>query len=295
MKIYLLLAIILLQNIYGCSQNAGTDINVMPKNFKIIIPFEINKRGIIINTYWGAGKIKNELLWDNNSPTWANEEVISNNKSISISKKYFYATTTANGTSIHGNIYNCDSISLDQVTFMNVPFYKIADKMKGVFGENLISKGVWEINFKKQEMIFTSSIDSLPDFNKAELFPSSFTNDVITIPVSFRNNITENVELDFGFNDGIVLPNSDFLKISKGCDRIYKRELQLSTPGNKSLVETTNALDTIQIQGNMFETVITTDKLSQEKLIGRGFFETFEFVIFDYKNKLFYVSKNKHQ
>ena len=74
MKISLTLGMILLQTIYGCCQNIDLDINVKPTSFKMLISFETNNRGIIIDTYWGANKIKNELLWDNNSPTWANEK-----------------------------------------------------------------------------------------------------------------------------------------------------------------------------------------------------------------------------
>jgi hypothetical protein len=211
-----------------------------------------------------------------------------------MSKTFFYSTTTADGTPLHGNIYACDSISLGQVTFVNVPFYKIADQMEGAFGENLISKGVWEINFKKKEMIFASSTDSLQDLEQAELFSSNFTDNRIKISVSFRNNKTEDVALDFGFNGGILLPNSDFLQITKGCNNIYKKDLQFSTPTTKNILETTNAFDTIRIQKNMFKTFISTNKLAVEKSIGRGFFAYFEFVIFDYKNKLFYVSKRKN-
>jgi hypothetical protein len=286
MKIYLTLGMILLQTIYGCCQNIDLDIIVKPASFKMLIPFETNNRGIIIDTYWGANKIKNELLWDNNSPTWANEKVTIDNKSISRSKNFFYSTSTADGRPIQGNIYSCDSISLGQVTFVNVPFYKISDQMKGVFGDNLISKGVWEIDFRERKMIFASSIDSL--------FSSNFTNDGIKISINFRNNIRKDVELDFGFSGGILLPISDFIKINRGNNKRYKSDLQFSTPGSKHILENTQAMDTIQIQKNMFRTIIITNKLAKEKLIGLGFFEQFEFVIFDYKNKLFYVSKKKN-
>ena len=294
MKISLTLGMILLQTIYGCCQNIDLDINVKPTSFKMLISFETNNRGIIIDTYWGANKIKNELLWDNNSPTWANEKVTSDNKSILRSKNFFYSTTTADGRPIQGNIYSCDSISLGQVTFVNVPFYKISDQMKGVFGDNLISKGVWEIDFRERKMIFASSIDSMKDLEQAELFSSNFTNDGIKISVSFRNNISEDVELDFGFNGGILLPISDFIQITKENNNRYKSDLQFSTPSSKQILENTQAMDTIRIQKNMFSTIIITNKLAKEKLIGLGFFEQFEFVIFDYKNKLFYVSKKKN-
>jgi len=292
-KIGLALGLISLQAIYGCPQNEDPVIAVRPESFKMTIPFEINTTGIIIDTYWGADKIRHELLWDNHSPTWANGKVIRGNKSISKSKKTFYSTTTADGSIIRGNVYRCDSISLGPVTFSNVPFYNISDQMEGVFGENLITKGAWEINFKEQTMTFASSIDSLKDLDQAEIFPSNFTDNAIKISAGFRNNKTEDLEVDFGFNGLILLPGTDFIEISKGNKAIRKGSLRFSTPGSKNVLEVTEAYDSIQIQKNNYRTIIATNKLVKEKLIGRGFFVRFEFVIFDYKNQLFYVSRKK--
>ena len=288
--IYLSLAITLLQTIHANSQHTDLYVDVKPKSFKINIPFEINNRGIIIKTYWGADKAQNDLLWDNNSPSWANEMIITNTRSVTRSKNFAYSTTTASGTPIYGDVYNCDSISVGQVTFVNVPLYEISDPMKGVFGINLISKGFWEINFKKREMIFASSIDSLKDLSQTEPFSSNFNNDEIKVPLKFRNNVVEDVELDFGYNGSILLPTSDFLQITRGYINLIKRDLRFSTPGNNSDLENTLAFDTVRINKHAFKTVIYTNKLATEKLIGLAFFEPFEFVIFDYRNKLVYVS-----
>ena len=277
----------------GRSQDAGLAIEIIPKSFKIVVPFEVNNKGIIFETFWGSDKAKYELLWDNNSPTWVNEKVIRESKSILKIKNISYSTTTANGESIHGDVYNCDSISLKQVTFKNVPFYEISDQMKGVFGENLISRGIWEINFKNKLMVFTSSIDSLEDIKNAELLPSKFANNVITIIITFHNKVRKNVELDFGFNGGILLPTSDFSEVTKGNNRIYKRDLQFSSPGSANILETTNAYDTVLMHKMTLTTFISTNSRVKDKLIGRAFFEKFDFVIFDYKNRLFYISKKK--
>ena len=277
----------------GRSQDAGLAIEIIPKSFKIVVPFEVNNKGIIFETFWGSDKAKYELLWDNNSPTWVNEKVIRESKSILKIKNISYSTTTANGESIHGDVYNCDSISLKQVTFKNVPFYEISDQMKGVFGENLISRGIWEINFKNKLMVFTSSIDSLEDIKNAELLPSKFANNVITIIITFHNKVRKNVELDFGFNGGILLPTSDFSEVTKGNNKIYKRDLQFSSPGSANILETTNAYDTVLMHKMTLTTFISTNSRVKDKLIGRAFFEKFDFVIFDYKNRLFYISKKK--
>jgi hypothetical protein len=179
------------------------------------------------------------------------------------------------------------------VTFKNVPFYEISDQATGVFGENLISNGVWEINFKKDKITFSSTIDSPEDLGQAELFPSSYTDDGIKIPVTFPNNKTEDVDLDFGFNGTILLPKAEFTTFTSKTRAVLKEDLRFSTPTNKSILENIEALDSIRIHEKTFTVVMSTNDLARERLIGLGFFERFEFVIFDYKNKLFYVSKKK--
>jgi hypothetical protein len=286
---------VLLQTICGCAQNTGSPVRVKPHIFITKIPLKINDRGIMINTWWGTNKTPVELLWDNNSPTWVNEKVISNVKDITKSKKFLYSTTTADGSYIRGNIYTCDSIGIGGITFTNVSFYKIPDPLSGAIGNNIISNGVWEINFKNKEILFASCVDSLTDKQWAEAFASTFSREGIKIPVSFRNNITEEMDLDFGFNYDILLPNSDFDKITRGNNKAYKDSLGFSTPGSHHAVEVRHALDSIGIQKNYFFTNIATNKLARERLIGLPFFEHFDFVIFDYKNKLFYVSKERRQ
>jgi hypothetical protein len=293
LKNYLILGVVTM-SICACSQSIDLDVNIVPESFKILIPFEISRNGVVISTYWGKDKIENKLLWDNLSPTWVNDKVVSNLKSISKSKKIHYYGTTTDGADIRGPVYNCDSISVGRVTFVGVPFYKISGEMKGVFGDNMISKGVWEINLRKREMIFTSTVDSLKgDLNQAELFPAKFADDGIKIPVSFRNDKVDDVGLDFGYLGAILLPMSDFLEIEKGNANVVKSEHNFSTPNVKTMVEGIDALDTIKIKKNIFRTVIVTNKLVKAKLIGLDFFSQFEFVIFDYKNKLFYVSKKR--
>lgn len=293
MKVLLTLWIISLQTIYVSCQNTGANIIVKPATFKIAIPFKINNRGIIIDTYWGASKTRNELLWDNNSPTWANEKVIADNKSISVSKKFFYSTTTADGTPIHGRIYNSDSISLGTITFTNVPFYEINDELNGALGDNMISKGVWEINFRNKEITFASTVDSLKGIDSAELFPAKFTDNGIKLAISFSNNINEDVDIDLGFDGFILLPDADFFKIATCNKCVYADSLRFSTPGSNRLVQSYHISDFITIGANKFATKIYNNKLVREKLIGLRFFETFDFVIFDYRNKLFYVSKKR--
>ncbi len=283
----------------GCAQNIGTNITVAPKHFKIQIPYEVDNVGIILNTFWGSDKINHKLYLDNDSPTWTNNNVIQNNKSVSKSKDFSYRTSVADGTFIHGDVYVCDSISLGQVTFKNFGFYKISgethagknEKVEGALGENLLSEGIWKIDFKNKSITFASSIDSLGEMTDAQLFPCKFTDKAIEVEVTLRDKNTKKFELDLGFNGMMIMPLKEFTLIEIGNKRIYTDSRRFSTPSSFEVVENTHAFDTIKINRNYFLTTITTNKLIKETLIGRLFFERFEFLILDYLNKSVYVSK----
>jgi hypothetical protein len=284
----------------GCAQNVGTNITVAPEHFKIQFRYEVDNTGIILNTSWGADKTTHKLYLDNDSPTWTNNNVIQNNKSVSKSKDFSYRTTVADGTFVHDDVYICDSISLGLVTFKNFGFYKISgethagknEKIEGVLGENLLSKGIWKINFRSKIITFTSSIDSLGEMTNARLLPCKFTSKAIEVAVTLRNKTTRKFQLDLGFNGMMILPLREFTQIEIGNKGIYTDSSRFSSPSSFEVVENTHAFDTIKINRNYFLTTITTNKFIKETLIGRLFFERFEFLILDYINKSVYVSKN---
>ena len=141
----------------GCTHQINLGVSVSPKNFKIQTPFILTNRGIIINTYWGTDKRHHVLCLDNYSPSWINSALIKYDKSFSKSKDYNFNTSTADGTPIHGNIGICDSLTFENVTFTKAPFYVMQHKTEdntnddGVFGSELMSKGIWKIDFKQNE------------------------------------------------------------------------------------------------------------------------------------------------
>lgn len=287
----------------SCSKNIGKNITVSPKAFKIQIPLIENKNGFVINTAWGTNKTTHLLNWDNHSPTWGDNTIIQNNPSVTKSKEYQYRTSTADGTSIHGDVYVCNEITFGNINFKNVPFYNIpkqinkksANNTDGVFGEDLIAKGVWKFDFEKQIIIFASSMDSLDSVSEAFLIPSTFTDNTIQLEVKFTDRITRPVEIDFGYNGYIVLPSNDFKKIAEGNKRIYEDSLLFTTPASYQLIKSTEIFDSIMINKITFQTGISTNPLINEVLLGRKFFKHFEFVIFDYINKSIYLSKKEIQ
>lgn len=214
---------------------------------------------------------------------------------------YNYRTTTAEGASINGDVYMCNKISLGNVAFFNIPFYNIAqqktrqwnDKIVGVFGEELINKGIWEIDFKNESITFTSSIDSLKELSEAKVLPSRFNEGVIELDVLFQKNIRKALEIDMGYNGWILIPLKLFGIVSAGNKRRHADTLLFSTPGGSENVLNLSILDSIKIGKKFFPVSIASNQRNNEMLIGAGFFRQFEFVIFDYINGAVYVSNKK--
>ncbi len=282
----------------SCSKNIGKNITVSPKAFKIQIPLIENQNGFVINTAWGTNKTTHLLNWDNHSPTWGNNTIIQNNPSVTKSKEYQYRTSTADGTSIHGDVYVCNEITFGNINFKNVPFYNIpkqinkesANNTDGVFGEDLIAKGVWKFDFEKQIIIFASGMDSLDSVSEAFLIPSTFIDNTIQLEVKFTDRITRPVEIDFGYNGGIALPLKDFKNINEGNKMVIEGFQHFSTPAGSQLVKSETVSYGVMLDNYSFQTILSTNLLVKETLAGRDFFKHLGFVIFDYVNKAVYVS-----
>ena len=274
---------------------------VQPANFKIQIPARFNEYGVLINTYWGKDSIEHLLYWDNHSPSWADFNIVKDSATLKKSQMYNYRTATAEGASIQGDVYICNKISLGDVAFFNVPFYNIAqqktrqwnDKIAGVFGEELIDKGIWKIDFKNESIIFTSSLDSFKDLAGTSLLPSQFKDDIIEIEMSFRKNIKKTLEVDMGYNGDILVPLTLFNSVSLGNKRTLTDTLLFSTPGRSENVLNHLTLDSVKIGKNFFPVSIASNQSDKEMLLGAHFFKQFEFVIFDYINGAVYVSNKR--
>jgi len=282
----------------GCIQHIPPRVTVNPKHFSIQIPFQTDSKGIVIATYWGADKTEHKLYLDNHSPTWASSNIIRGNRSISKSKDFLYSTTTADGKVIAGEVYVCDNISIGQVNFINVPFYNISNetntgKTDGAIGENIMSEGIWKIDFKNHVINFASSIDSIKGLQEAGQLPAVFTSNAIEIEVSFRNKIMEKFELDLGYNGSAILPVAEFEPIVAGNKKVYTAAKRFSTPAGAVTIDNTIAVDSIRIGHQPFIIAISTNKLVKEKLLGRNFFDQFEFIVIDYPGKAVYLSKKQ--
>lgn len=293
--------IVLFFNTYSCSTYTGRNVTVTPRTFKIQMKLEENKNGFLVKTLWGENKTPHFLNWDNHSPTWGSNKIIRGNPSVTKSNEFKYRTSTADGTYIHGDVFKCAKIALGNVNFNDFLFYYIpeqknqenSEKVDGVFGEDLISTGIWEFDFKNKTITFASTIDSIGSLSQANLIPTTFENNTIQIKMKFGNDIMLPVEIDFGYNGDVLLPENEFATIAEGIRNIDNDSVRFSTPANSQIINRKLIFDSITIGNFSYLTSISTNPLISDALIGRTFFREHEFVIFDYVNKSVYISKKR--
>lgn len=281
-----------------CTRPAKTTTAVFPKHFFIEIPFQTDNRGIIVPTYWGAVRREYKLYLDNHSPSWVNEAILHNNTAVSKSKDFVYSTTTADGKVLQGDVYMCDRISIGAISFVNIPFYNISKEKNaaadGVIGESIMQHGIWKIDFKNNRLAIASDLDSIPGIAWSNPVQARFTGKAIELEIRFSNNNRQSISLDLGFNGSIILPSADFkLAIAPGRKTALEKR-RFSTPAGSGIVDDRSAMDRIHTGRQAFETLISSNELVKEKLIGLRFFKQFEFIVIDYPNKAVYLSKSRN-
>ena len=281
---------------FGCSNQMTPAITVSPKHFKVELPFILNGRGIIINTYWGTKKKHHVLCLDNYSPSWIKSSAIQYDKSFTKDNDVSFKTSTADGSPIQGDIGICDSLAFANIVFTKIPFYVMPGNSNenknddGVFGLDMMSKGIWKIDFKNSYLTFTSDIDSLQEISQAEIFPSTFNEQSIKTDVAFGNNIVKTMAIDLGFNGDFLLPLTEFDKLSNRSKAVTD-SARLSTPGSAGTVNSLLIFDTVNINHSWFHALVSSNKTVKEQLIGLLFFRRFDFIILDFINKRIYLPK----
>ena len=159
----------------------------------------------------------------------------------------------------------------------------------GVLGIDAMSGGIWKIDFKKEELTFASSVDSIEQTGEAEIFPTTFSEHAITIEVRFGNNV-ETMAVDLGYNGDLLLPLNEFKKFALPNKTLFN-VAKFNTPTSQNVVNNLSIIDTINISHNWFSAIISSNELVKEKLIGLAFFRRFDYVIFDFVNKRIYTPR----
>jgi predicted aspartyl protease len=106
--------------------------------------------------------------------------------------------------------------------------------------------------------------------------------------LGFKGGGTKLLQLDLGFNGGLLLPSKDFRQLTRGSLHIDTQMKQFSTPGSTNELKTSIVSDTVYIGKVPFATVVCANELASERLIGLGFFQHFEWLILDYKARRVY-------
>jgi hypothetical protein len=287
---------ILICSTLGCNRQMNSAISISPKDFKVQNIFYINSRGILVNTYWGSEKRYHVLCLDNYSPSWIKSSKINYDKSFIKSGNLSFKTSTLDGTQIQGDVGICDSLTFENIAFRKIPFYIMPNNPgdnksdDGVFGGDLMSKGIWKIDFKKNELTFASNIDSFKETSQAEVIPAVFDQWSVTIDVKFGGNVIIPMAIDLGYNGELLMPLKEFNKISSQ-KKTFATPAKFSTPGSDNVINRLSIFDTINIHHNWFLTIVSSNETIKERLIGLPFFMRFDFVIFDFINKQIYTAK----
>jgi predicted aspartyl protease len=287
---------LLISAAFGCGNQMNSDIDISAKHFKVRTPFILNGRGIIINTYWGSEKKHHVLCLDNYSPSWIKDSLIQYDQSFIKSGNPGFKTFTADGSSIQGDVGICDSLSFANIVFIKVPFYVMPNNPKdnknddGVIGIDVMSKAIWKIDFKNYELTFASSIDSFREISQAEVFPATFNEQSITVEVDFGNNNVKTMAIDLGYNGYMLMPLTEFNKISS-TNKIFTNPGTFATPASENSVNNLSISDTVNIDHNWFFTIVSSNETAKERLIGLDFFKRFDYVLFDFINKQIYIPK----
>ena len=140
---------------------------------------------------------------------------------------------------MRGNVYLCDSIRLGKVKFDNAVIYDISQPIlngwnrSGVteaFGDNLISSGIWKIDFENNLLTFGSDIDSIKGCQNTIGIPARFRHNIISEEVFFSKRIHYWASVDLGYSGFIIMPMKQFKQMDAADKAFINTQSVLSTP-----------------------------------------------------------------
>jgi predicted aspartyl protease len=277
---------------------------VDPISFKTSIPIQIGKQ-IYITTYWGKNRKKKILILDTGTSfTTADSSTTSDKELSKLIGKAPFGAKTPEGKKIDKVFYSTEILSFGDVSFKQVAFmetslsnfsdafYDNIEKPVGLFGGDLLSKGVWKINFKDSILTFASSADSIENLNETTEIPIySSLNGLIYINAIVKNSITQKLTIDFGFGGMILLPKDIFDNIDNRNEAVLKDTLIATLASKSKITKRTLQRENVMINNKNYSTQIITFDNSKMSLIGLNFFKQFDFVVIDYSKKKLYLSK----
>lgn len=279
----------------GCNRDPYKSISIYPDHFKITVPFMMGTPGMLINTTLGEGKKQHVFLIDNYSPSWLKTSVVQADSLLLKPSEFKFRTSTGSGKPLEGKVGICDSLVFESVIFTKVPFYIIDSdpndqSYDGVLGSELMSKGIWKFDFKKNLLTFTSSIDSLPESAICESILATVESNRIMVNVGLSNGLTQRMFVDLGFNGDLLVSQDDSTYLLSKS-KFVKGTVKLSTPSDTKIISQLLTFDTVKISNHWFGVSVSTTKSTNDRLIGLQFFRRFSFIIIDFKNRRLLVPK----
>jgi len=277
---------------------------VEPIAFKTSVPIQIGKQ-IQIATYWGVKRNKKILIFDTGASfTTADSSTTSDKELSKLIGKAPFGAKTPDGKKIDKVFYSTEILSIGDVSFKQVAFMETSlsnfgdafndniEKPVGLFGGDLLSKGVWKINFKDSILTFASSVDSIGNLNEAIEIPiHKGLNGSIYLNAIVKNSITQRLTIDFGFGGMILLPKDLFEKIDIKNEAVSKDTLSTTLASKSKIIKKTLECENVMINNKKYTSQIITFSNVNMSLIGLKFFKQFDFVVLDYPKGKLYLSK----
>jgi hypothetical protein len=274
---------------------------VSPIAFKVQIPFIHPKNDrTFIPVFFEKENVTRTLLFDTGASTCMMASVVKNNAAYAKIGEFFIKKPTPDGKKIPNIVYKTDKLKLGNLSFDKVVVNELPDrtdtvfyKYEGIFGTNLMAKGIWKIDFEHNQFTFASSIDSIQNVADAQKLAVIFDEKKIKADLSFENNVQARVELDFGSNGGVSLKKEIFDKIDLNHKATASQSTSITAAGEQKITKYVLESTPFKLGDKTFSTSLYTNNLMNRNLLGMKYFEQFKFVILDYINKAVYVSNEK--
>ena len=277
----------------GCMRQPMPLVKVSAPLFSIVLPLQTNARGIVLPVSFGAAKKIYLLNLDNHSPSWVNNTIINGNPAFVAAEGLVYKSHTAEGNTISGPVLMCDSVGIGSVCFSNTALYNISTPANpatadGVIGENIMRTGIWKLDFENKQVQFASSVAGITGWEDSRPLPAVFKADAIEVIIAMGNGKYIRPELDLGFNGAIILPTAIFEATLGGSTAVSKSNMRFTTPSGDAETTTTYSNQKICAGSACFVSLITTNDIVKEQLLGLSFLLQFRYVIIDFPGKKLY-------
>jgi predicted aspartyl protease len=286
-------------NFFKIVKNSG-DEKINAVAYKNQVPFLCpdNKR-IQVTAFFEKENKTRTLLFDSHAPVCLSN--LANNAAFKLVAKSALKNKTPTGATTDRIAYLTDGVTFGNLKFDHVLVNEVPDrgdrgiyKDDGIFGKNLMKNSVWKIDFEHKILTMASSIDSIDNVKDAKKLTTNMTfSGHFTVETLFDNNVKKTLEVDLGYGGYITVPKKVFDQIDPNHKATVKEGTTTTIAGTEKTTMYRLEDATVKMGDNNFKGTLSSSDISKPKLLGLVFFSKFKFVIFDYLNKVLYVSNEQ--